>query len=195
MLIHNNVRTSGAYVIYKGLFVFQVGPTKEGDKLGVVRLGGHREGNETALDTAKREVFEEAQIEIAPFNPNTTFYLSEWNDEPTKVNINEPVVPILIKGNEETSYSIMYLSNTSTLPTPSSESKGVLLLSPENVRVICRKKISLSDYQKLGGISILKTEIDVNLILQPFPQLLFLSRLLNDETKLMQRFIKTSLFN
>lgn len=194
MLIHNNVRTSGAYVLYKGLFVFQVGPTKEGDKLGVVRLGGHREGKETALDTAKREVFEEAQIEIAPFNPNTTFYLSEWNEEPTKVNINEPIVPILIKGNEETSYSIMYLSNTLTLPAPSSESKGLLLLSPKNVQLICQKRITLCDYQKIGGISILKTEIDVNLILQPFPQLLFLSRLLNDETRLMQRFINTSFY-
>ena len=195
MIIPNNARTSGAYVLYKGLFIFQVGPTKEGDKLGVVRLGGHREGNETALETAKREVFEEAQVEIAPINPNKTFYLSEWNEEPTKVNINEPIVPILIKGNEESSYTIMYLSNTLTLPTPSSESKGLLLLSPENVRLICQNKISLSDYHNLDGVSILKTELDMNLILQPFPQLLFLSQLLNEETKLMEHFINTSLFN
>lgn len=195
MIIPNNARTSGAYVLYKGLFIFQVGPTKEGDKLGVVRLGGHREGNETALETAKREVFEEAQVEIAPINPNKTFYLSEWNEEPTKVNINEPIVPILIKGNEESSYTIMYLSNTLTLPSPSSESKGLLLLSPENVRLICQNKISLSDYHNLDGVSILKTELDMNLILQPFPQLLFLSRLLNEETKLMEHIINTSLFN
>lgn len=195
MIIPNNARTSGAYVLYKGLFIFQVGPTKEGDKLGVVRLGGHREGNETALETAKREVFEEAQVEIVPINPHITFYLSEWNEEPTKVNINEPIVPILIKGNEESSYTIMYLSNTLTLPTPSSESKGLLLLSPENVRLICQNKISLSEYQNLDGVSILKTELDMNLILQPFPQLLFLSRLLNEETKLMEHIINTSLFN
>lgn len=139
--------------------------------------------------------FEEAQVEIAPINPNITFYLSEWNEEPTKVNINEPIVPILIKGNEESSYTIMYLSNTLTLPTPSSESKGLLLLSPENVRLICQNKISLSDYHNLDGVSILKTELDMNLILQPFPQLLFLSRLLNEETKLMEHIINTSLFN
>lgn len=41
-----NVRTSWAYVLYNGFFVFQVGPTKNGDKLGVVRLGGHRENEE-----------------------------------------------------------------------------------------------------------------------------------------------------
>jgi ADP-ribose pyrophosphatase YjhB (NUDIX family) len=195
MLIPNDIRTSGAYVLYKGLFVFQVGPTREGDKLGVVRLGGHREGNETALETAKREVYEEAQVEITPFNPNATFNLSEWNQEPTKIRINEPTAPILIKGNQKSSYSVMYLFNTSTLPTPSSETKGLLLLPPEKVQLICQKKITLSDYQKRDGVSILKSEMDTNLILDPFPQLLFLSRLLNSEIELMERFINTSLLN
>jgi len=104
-------------------------------------LGGHREGDETALETAKREIFEEAQIEIDLFNPNTTFYLSDWNEEPIKVTINEPVVPILIKGNEESSYSYnVSIDKTLTLPTPSSESEGLLLLSPENIRLMCREK-------------------------------------------------------
>lgn len=195
MLNRINIKTSGAYVLYKGLFIFQVGPTREGDKLGVVRLGGHRENNETALETAKREVFEEAQVEIDSFNPNTTFLLSEWNEEPTEVNVNEPTAPILIKGNEKSSYSVMYLSNTISMPTPSSESKGLLLLSPSEVQLICSKRISLSDYQELDGVSIIKSEIDTNLILQPFPQLLFLSRLLNEEAELMERFIDKSLFN
>jgi len=68
-LIHidKNVRTSGAYVIYKNLFVFQVGPTNKGDTLGVVRLGGHKEDEETAVETAKREVREEATIDILLF--------------------------------------------------------------------------------------------------------------------------------
>lgn len=195
MLIPNDIKTSGSYVLYKGFFVFQVGPTKKGDKLGVVRLGGHRENNETALDTAKREVFEEAQVEITPFNPNTTYYLSEWNDEPTKVKIDEPIKPILIKGSEESYYTVMYFSNTLTRPTPSSESKGLLLLSPAKVQLICQKNISLSEFQNLGGVSILKSEIDKNLILQPFPQLKFLSRLLNEETGLMEHFISTSLLD
>lgn len=194
MKLPTNVRTSGAYVLYKGLFIFQVGPTKDGETLGVVRLGGHREGNETALETAKREVFEEAQVEIAPFNSNTTFYLSEWNEEPTKVTLNEPVVPILIKGNEKSSYSIMYLSHTVTLPTPSSESEGLLLLSPENARIICQEKLSLNDYHNLEGVSLLKSLVDMNLTLEPFPQLVFLSRLLNEEPELMERYIDTSLY-
>lgn len=36
--INQTVKTSGAYVLFRGLFIFQVGPTKEADKLGVVRL-------------------------------------------------------------------------------------------------------------------------------------------------------------
>lgn len=59
---NKNVRTSGAYVLHKNLFVFQVVPTKRRDRLGVVRLGGHREGDETSLETAKREVYEEGHL-------------------------------------------------------------------------------------------------------------------------------------
>lgn len=55
MLLPKEIRTSGAYVLYKGSFVFQFGPTKKGDKLGVVRLGGHRENKEMALETAIRK--------------------------------------------------------------------------------------------------------------------------------------------
>ncbi|WP_143522580.1 NUDIX domain-containing protein, partial [Pseudomonas sp. 2822-17] len=88
-----------------GLFIFQVGPTKDGEKLGVVRLGGHIEDNETALDAAKREVFEEAKVEITPFNPMATFYLREWEKELVRVNVDEPISPILIKGNEDSSYT------------------------------------------------------------------------------------------
>ncbi len=132
-------------------------------------MGGHREDNETALETAKREVYEESQIDITPFHSNTTFHLSEWNEEPTRVTINEPIAPILIKGNEKSSYTVMYLSKTLSMPTPSSESKGLLLISPENVQLLCQKRLSLHEYQKLHGISILTPEIDTKLILQPFP--------------------------
>lgn len=193
MLLPTNFRTSGAYVLYKGLFVFQVGPTKEGDKLGVVRLGGRREENETAFETAKREVFEEALTEIVPFNSNKTFYLSEWTDEPKTVSIDESIAPVLMKGNEESAYSIMYLSSALTKPTPSSESKGLLLLSPKHVHRICQNTISLREYQQLNGECILKWELDSNLILQPFPQLLFLSRLLIEEPELMNQYMNTSI--
>ncbi|MCM3393172.1 NUDIX hydrolase [Cytobacillus oceanisediminis] len=192
MDISKDVRTSGAYVLYKGLFIFQVGPTKDGDKLGVVRLGGHREGDETALATAKREAFEEAKLNIIPLNPKNTFYLKEWNDESARVKVNEPISPILIKGSEEASYTVMYLSHTLTEPIPSSETKGLLLLTPANIDLICNDAITLNDYHKLDGISLLRTYIDHNLVLEPFPQLIFLSNLLKKETQLMDSYFKNS---
>jgi hypothetical protein len=190
-----NIRTSGAYVLYKGLFIFQVGPTKNGDKLGVVRLGGHSESNETALDTAKREVFEEAYINIIPINSATTFYLKDWKENASKVTVNDIISPILIKGSEETSYSVMYLSYSDTKPEPSSETHGLLLLSPNDVDLICQNKLTLNDYIKLNGISILKSNLDRDLILEPFPQLLFLSKLLKEEPELMNNFVNQSLSN
>ncbi|KIL43212.1 hypothetical protein KR50_36150 [Jeotgalibacillus campisalis] len=47
----------------------------------------------------------------------------------------------------------MYLSTTLSLPTPSAESKGLLLLSQAEVQFICSEKVSLRDYQKSGGYS------------------------------------------
>ena len=48
----NRVVTASAYVIVQGLFVFQVGQTRAGDRLGVVRLGGHVEPGESSLACA-----------------------------------------------------------------------------------------------------------------------------------------------
>lgn len=184
-----NVRTSGAYVLYRGLFVFQVGPTNDGDKLGVVRLGGHRENNETALETAKREVFEEASVHINPVSSKVTFYLKEWDDNPNEVQIIDDISPVLIKGIEP-SFTVMYLSYTNTQPHPTSESHGLLMLSPNDVHRICNNEFTLNDFQKQDGLFIIKKKIDRNLVLQPFPQLLFLSKLLIEEPELMNYYLK-----
>lgn len=135
-----DVRTSGAYVLYNGFFVFQVGPTKNGDKLGVVRLGGHRENDESPLDTAIREVLEESAIKINPVNSPVTYYLDGWHEKANKILISEEVNPILIKGNKEESFTVMYISLADNEPKPSSESKGLLLLSPNNVELICSRQ-------------------------------------------------------
>lgn len=190
MAITNNVRTSGAYVLYHGMFLFQVGPTKVGNKLGVVRLGGHRENTETALETAKREVLEEASVIISPYNSSVTFYLREWGEEPSKIEVNDKVAPILIKGSKETSYTVMYLSYTETKPKPTSETQGLLMLSPKDVHLICNNNLTLNDYLNRNGLAILKSDINRDLILDPFPQLLFLSKLLKEEEELMNRFLR-----
>lgn len=182
--INQDVKTSGAYVLYRGLFIFQVGPTEEADKLGVVRLGGHKEFEETALETARREVFEEASMKITPINSSITYHMSEWGNNPSIIQLDEEVAPILVKGNEQESLSIMYLSYSENEPSPSSETNGLLLLTPEDIHLICNNKITLNDFIKHNGKAILKGNINRDLFLTPYPQLLFLSKLLKEHPDL-----------
>ncbi|PHF01789.1 DNA mismatch repair protein MutT [Bacillus wiedmannii] len=187
--IDKNVRTSGAYVIYKNLFVFQVGPTNKGDTLGVVRLGGHKEDEETAVETAKREVREEATIDIAILSSPSTYYKQNWNAQSKKIKVENEIDPILIIDSPDETLSIMYMAYSENEPTPSSETNGLLLLSVSDIRLICSKEITLNDYIKQGGIAILKEKMDKELILQPFPQLLFLAELLKEDLVLFQQFL------
>lgn len=187
--INKNVRTSGAYVMYKKLFVFQVGPTSKGDTLGVVRLGGHKEDEETAVETAKREVREEVTIDITILSSPSTYYKQNWNAQSKKIKVENEIDPILIIDSPDETLSIMYMAYSENEPTPSSETNGLLLLSVSDIRLICSKEITLNDYIKQGGIAILKEKMDKELILQPFPQLLFLAELLKEDPVLLQHFL------
>ncbi|KAA0756202.1 NUDIX hydrolase [Bacillus sp. AR2-1] len=187
--INKNVRTSGAYVMYKNLIVFQVGPTSKGDTLGVVRLGGDKEDEETAVETAKREVREEATIDITILSSPSTYYKQNWNAQSKKIKVENEIDPILIIDSPDETLSIMYMAYSENEPTPSSETNGLLLLSVSDIRLICSKAITLNDYIKQGGIAILKEKMDKELILKPFPQLLFLAELLKKDPVLLQQFL------
>ncbi|HFU7086034.1 TPA: NUDIX domain-containing protein [Bacillus cereus] len=187
--IDKNVRTSGAYVMYKNSFVFQVGPTSKGDTLGVVRLGGHKEADEIAVETAKREVEEEASIDITILNSPTTYYKEYWNAQSKKLKVENEVNPILIIDSPDESLSIMYVAYSKMQPKPSSETNGLLLLSLNDIELICTKKITLNDYINQGGNAILKGKMNKNLVLQPFPQLLFLAELLKEDPILLYHFL------
>jgi hypothetical protein len=184
-----HVRTSGAYILYNGLFPFQVGPTRRGDKLGVVRLGGHREANETALETTIREVFEESSMKICTIHSPITFFKKGWDDSARKIETKEQIAPILIKGTDPAGSTAMYLGYSESEPLPSSETNGLLLLTADDVKRICLGGVTLRNYLARGGRALLKTDINTDLPLQPFPQLLFLHELLEKEKELMDRFL------
>ncbi|MES5938784.1 MULTISPECIES: NUDIX domain-containing protein [unclassified Bacillus cereus group] len=187
--IDKNVRTAGAYVIYKNLFVFQVGPTNKGDTLGVVRLGGHKEGDETAVETAKREVKEEAAIDITILSSPSIYYKKNWSAQSKKIKVENEINPILIIDSPHETLSIMYMAHSKNVPNPSSETNGLLLISVSDIKLICNKEITLNDYIKQGGMAILKEKMDKELILQPFPQLKFLEELLKEDPVLFQQFL------
>lgn len=190
--VMEDVRTSGAYVLYNGFFVFQVGPTKNGDKLGVVRLGGHRENKESPLETAIREVLEESAIKINPINSPVTYYLYDWNEKANKIELNEEVNPILIKGSKVESFTVMYMATADNEPKPSSESKGLLFLPPKDVELICSRQLTLNEFLGQNGLAKIKENFNKDLVLEPFPQLMVLSKLLKQEPKVMEKFIKCS---
>ncbi|GAB6613331.1 NUDIX domain-containing protein [Bacillus cereus] len=187
--IDKNVRTAGAYVVYKNLFVFQVGPTSKGDTLGVIRLGGHKEAVETAVETAKRKVKEEAAIDIAIYSSPSTYYKENWNAQSKKIRVENEINPILIIDSPDETLSIMYMAHSEYEPTPSSETNGLLLLSVSDIKLICSKEITLNDYIKQGGMAILKEKINKDLILQPFPQLMFLAELLKEDPIWLQQIL------
>ncbi|TKI79110.1 NUDIX hydrolase, partial [Bacillus wiedmannii] len=69
------------------------------------------------------------------------------------------------------------------------ETNGLLLLSLNHIELICTGKITLDDYINQGGIAILKEKMNKELILQPFPQLMFLAELLKEDPVLLQQFL------
>lgn len=66
-----------------------------------------------------------------PVNSPVTYQLDGWSEKANKILMSEEVNPILIKGNMEESFTVMYISLADTEPKPSAESKGLILLSPK----------------------------------------------------------------
>ncbi|MET3695854.1 hypothetical protein SAMN05877753_102617 [Bacillus oleivorans] len=173
-------------MLYKGLFPFQVGPAQEGNKLGVVLLGGHKDPNETPLETAIREVYEEAAMNKTPIHSPITFYKASWDHRAIPVTLEEKTSPLLLKENLDLSLSVMYLAHSKNESSPSSETCGLLLLKPEEICLLCKEKITLNDYIKQNGVAILKRSINKGLVLEPFPHLKFLAKLLEDNPDLFR---------
>lgn len=57
-----------------------IGPDHSGEKLRIVRIGGHIEGNESLIAALEREVKEEGDIKVKLIDSSATFYKKTWND-------------------------------------------------------------------------------------------------------------------
>jgi 8-oxo-dGTP pyrophosphatase MutT (NUDIX family) len=182
------INTAGAYVCINGLYLFAIGIQPRNGHIPVVRLGGHREGNETGWGCAVREVYEESNLQIKPLLSQTT-YLCDWDHLDAELQemqwrpkIEQEPAPVLVityRREEKTQLSIMYLAQADGVPTPSSEVRGLLLLEKEEIHRLCREPLSLEGYLARGGRAILNAEFDTKLLLEPFAQLRLLSRILN----------------
>jgi 8-oxo-dGTP pyrophosphatase MutT (NUDIX family) len=192
-ILNVRINTAGAYVCINGLYVFTIGIQPYNEHIPIIRLGGHREGNETGWQCAVREVQEEANLQINPLLPQTT-YLCDWDHLETDLQEIQwqhkiepepiPILAVTYRREEKTSLSLMYLAHAEGIPKPSSEVKGLLLLEKNEIHRLCQEPLALEQHLSGGGKAILKGEFDTRLVLEPFAQLRLLSRILSVESEI-----------
>lgn len=182
------IHTAGAYVCIEGLYLFTIGIRPYQGRIPVVRLGGHREGQETGWQCAAREVFEEANLVIKPVSPTMT-YLSDGDSGKKEIKIirwqhkcepeHTPLLVVSYRREDSYALSLMYLALAEGIPQPSSEVKGLLLLNDDDIHDLCNQPITLEHFLSRGGKAIMDSEFDTSLILEPFIQLRLLSKILS----------------
>lgn len=170
------IRTAGTYLWTGSHFVFQVGPNKTGDRLGVVRLGGHLEPGETPWQAVRREVLEEATMAVTPLPVPATYLTS--GGELQVIAWEERPAPLLVYQREPGAFTPLYLTYSADSPTPAAETRGLLLLDREWLARLVREEMSLDRYLAAGGRAILREELPGAMLLAPSYYLGLLDRLL-----------------
>jgi 8-oxo-dGTP pyrophosphatase MutT (NUDIX family) len=187
------INTAGAYVRVNGLYLFMIGIKPHDNRTPIVRLGGHREENETGWQCAVREVFEEANLQIEPLLPQAT-YLCDWDNFEAELSTVQwqheteqepaPILVVTYRRDGSTTLSLMYLARAEGIPTPSSEVKGLVLLDESEVHRLCQEPMTLNEFLNNGGRAMLKDKFDTSRILEPFAQLRLLSRILSSQPEM-----------
>lgn len=176
------VTTAGAFVWTRGRLAFMVGANNRGDRLGVVRLGGHREAGESSQECARREVMEEASMAITLLPPPATYYVGTPVRPPGQPlpTINWPgnTPPVLVTERNDGTLSVLYIAESQDPPQPASEAQGLLLPDRTWFHRLCTERLTLSDYLAQGGEAVLKAELSPSLPLEPSFQLRLFDRLL-----------------
>jgi len=206
----DEVVTASAYVQLGGRFVFMVGlpggPGDVEDRLGVARLGGHREVGETPWACAAREVLEESSLHIRPLEPPATYWIGPGQDErsmeasPWSTNPDENAAPLLVArrddhggrhsresldGSPARMLSLTYLALAEGIPAPAAETQGLLLLLPDEVRRVARERLTLGAFLEQGGSALLRAPLPLHLPLVPLTQLRALAILLDRHAELV----------
>lgn len=184
MVRDDDIATAGVYLLCRGLLAFAVGPSPAGDRLAVIRLGGHREAGETAAQCVARELWEEAGVRISLLDPPATYRATPtgwgaYHLERLDPGASLAPAPLLVTPRERSGqHSVTYLAVPEEAPVPSSEVAGILLLDVSAVRLLTGTPITLGDFLATGGRAVLRAPLDPSLPLSPFAQLQILPQLL-----------------
>ena len=150
--------TAGAWVLVGGLFPFQFGPNEQGDKLGVVRLGGHLEAHENPWHCAVRELQEEASLKIDYLSPPCTYQLSQDEKELTPIKWEHPLVPEvpILRSSRG---GVLFLAKSNDQPKPMNETRGLLLLSRSDVLYLSANIVTLQEYLSSGKCAVIREDL------------------------------------
>jgi 8-oxo-dGTP pyrophosphatase MutT (NUDIX family) len=190
---NTRINTAGAYVCIDDYYLFAIGIQLHNGHIPIFRLGGHREEHETGWQCAVREVYEETHLKIEPLRPPTT-YISDcdhidkdlqeikWQHklEPEPI----PFLVVAYKREDSGHLSLMYLAEADGHPRPSSEVKGLLLLTSKEIYGLCEESLTLEQYLDRGGRAIFNHKFDTSLVLEPFAQLRLLSKILSIQSRI-----------
>ena len=192
--IVNSIKTAGVFLLYEKKFAFMVGPDKSGERLGIVRLGGHIEQNEKIIDCVKREIREEASTDIQLVSSPTTYYKRSWEEETYEVLDNSifDIKPILING-DKTRATVLFLAYAENQLIPAAEAYGIILLSEEDIVKICNEKITLSTFVSQGGELLQSQNMNFDYALNIGPHLRFLYHLIETNYSLVEKFVARDL--
>ena len=179
--------TAGLYLKYRDRFAFMIGPNPENSHHAIVRFGGHIEGDEGAIECALREANEEADVNAVLADAPKTYYVADKDSAPTEVcraGHGSPR-PILVSGGtEEDPNSIMFLGEAATEPTPCGETRGVVLLAPDQIRRVCERRVPLREVLDSDDMLLEVERLDRDLPVVPYLQCRFLNQL-QDEYQLL----------
>ena len=149
--------TAGAFVgVGQGRFVFATGPRRQGDALGIVRLGGHVEDGETPWECAARELGEEACLRaVERLEPPRTYRQpfggGQWGPlEGMHWERARGPAPLVLKSGPQ-ALSVLYLARTGEAPVPASEIRALIFLTPAEIRTLIQEAHSLERFLENGG--------------------------------------------
>lgn len=170
-----NVVTAGVYLTIGDRFLFVFGPNPAGDRLAIVRVGGHREPGETAWECAAREALEETGLTIEALPVGATLSGSlepcAWEEPGPR--------PLLVLP-RESGVTVMFVARAAGAPSPCSEVRGLLLVSRAEVLALSERPTTLQEFLDAGGQAWMRKPYPPEMVLEPALQFRLLARLLAD---------------
>lgn len=149
------LQTAGVFVLVDGRVAFQAGPDQTGQRIGLVRIGGHLAPGETPTDCARREAREEASLTVEFVDSPTTYCLTL--EGPPRV---VPWADGSPRPLHASATSQVFLAVSEDTPTPASETRGLILLSPEELIAIRAGEHSLASLERSGAKILLRDPME-----------------------------------